>query len=80
MERIDLYELPIGTLEFRRACGGNQGGGDDTETCVTLAPIPGSPGAYALGDSKRPDREPLLFTADELSAAGIDPARFGLSV
>ncbi|MFF9331072.1 DUF397 domain-containing protein [Streptomyces albogriseolus] len=33
---------------------------------------------WALGDSKRPDVEPLRFTTEELDAAGIDPARFGL--
>ncbi len=37
-------------------------------------------GVYAMCDSKRPDREPLLFTTEELTTAGIDPARFGLSV
>ncbi|RLV08814.1 DUF397 domain-containing protein [Streptomyces griseocarneus] len=36
-------------------------------------------GAYALGDSKRPNAEPLRFTIAELNAAGIDPARFGLT-
>ncbi|MFF8582451.1 DUF397 domain-containing protein [Streptomyces albidoflavus] len=35
-------------------------------------------GAWALGDSKRPDAKPLRFTTEELGAAGIDPARFGL--
>ncbi|MFJ7277562.1 DUF397 domain-containing protein [Kitasatospora sp. NPDC098663] len=73
----NLYELDLSQVEFNRACDGNQGGGDDGESCVTLGLV--EHGVYALGDGKRPDREPLLFTAEELSAAGIDPARFGLS-
>ncbi|MEV7771551.1 DUF397 domain-containing protein [Kitasatospora sp. NPDC086791] len=81
MTHHDLYELDLSQVAFNRACGGNQGGGDDgTETCVTLGTVPDAPGVFALGDSKRPDREPLLFTAEELAEAGIDPARFGLSV
>ncbi|MGW1172453.1 DUF397 domain-containing protein [Kitasatospora sp. NPDC002543] len=73
----NLYELDLSRVEFNRACGGNQGGGDDGESCVTLGLV--THGVFALGDSKRPDREPLLFSAEELAAAGIDPARFGLS-
>ncbi|MFE4974689.1 DUF397 domain-containing protein [Kitasatospora sp. NPDC056651] len=76
----NLYELDLSQVEFTRACGGNQGGGDDGESCVTLGAVPQAPGVFALGDSKRPDRAPLLFTAEELAGAGIDPARFGLSV
>ena len=45
---------------------------------MTLARI--GVGAWALGDSKRPGVEPLRFTTEELDAAGIDPARFGLNV
>ncbi|MBO1413907.1 DUF397 domain-containing protein [Streptomyces sp. FH025] len=78
MTDLNLYELDLSHVEFNRACGGNQGGGDDTESCVTLGLV--EHGVYALGDSKRPDREPLLFTVEELTEAGIDPARFGLSV
>ncbi|MFE5580554.1 DUF397 domain-containing protein [Kitasatospora sp. NPDC056531] len=74
----NLYDLDLSQVEFNRACGGNQGGGDDGESCVTLGLV--ERGVYALGDSKRPDRKPLLFTAKELTEAGIDPARFGLSV
>ncbi|MFE6865193.1 DUF397 domain-containing protein [Kitasatospora sp. NPDC057692] len=80
MSECSLYELDLSRVEFNRACGGNQGAGDDTETCVTLGAVPGAPGVFALGDSKRPDVRPLLFTVEELSAAGIDPLRFGLSV
>ncbi|MED7954105.1 DUF397 domain-containing protein [Streptomyces sp. BE303] len=80
MSGRNLYELDLSRVEFYRACGGNQGGGDDTETCVTLGVVPDAPGVFALSDSKRPDGQPLLFTVEELSAAGIDPLRFGLSL
>ncbi|MEV6688318.1 DUF397 domain-containing protein [Streptomyces sp. NPDC051130] len=71
----DLYGLPIEEAKFNKACGGNTH--PDGEACVTLAKI--GPGAWAMGDSKRPDAEPLRFTTAELNAAGIDPARFDLS-
>ncbi|WP_329067594.1 DUF397 domain-containing protein [Streptomyces sp. NBC_01429] len=58
-----------------KACGGNTH--PDGESCATLARI--GPDGWALGDSKRPEKEPLRFTTAELNAAGIDPARFGLS-
>ncbi|MFF2812736.1 DUF397 domain-containing protein [Streptomyces sp. NPDC058000] len=67
----NLYQLSLGEAEFSRACGG-----PCTEGCVTLARI--GEDAWALGDSKRPELPPLRFTTDELDAAGIDPARFGL--
>ncbi|GAB2814009.1 hypothetical protein GCM10027073_52800 [Streptomyces chlorus] len=67
----DLYAFDIGGASFTKACGG-----PCTEGCVTLARI--SEDAWALGDSKRPDAQPLRFTTEELDAAGIDPARFGL--
>ncbi|WP_030673430.1 hypothetical protein [Streptomyces sp. NRRL B-1347] len=68
---FDLYALDITTAEFTQACGG-----PCTEGCLTLAKI--GPGAWAVGDSKRPDLEPLRYSTVELDAAGIDPARFGL--
>ncbi|MGW4888679.1 DUF397 domain-containing protein [Streptomyces murinus] len=68
----DLYTLDIDTVNFVQACGG-----PCTEGCVVLARI--GDDAWALGDSKRPDLEPLRFTSAELAAAGIDPVRFGLS-
>lgn len=71
----DLYRLPIEGAAFTKACGGNTH--PDGESCVTLARIGAD--AWALGDSKRPDAEPLRFTTAELDAAGIDPDRFGLS-
>ncbi|MFD7664508.1 DUF397 domain-containing protein [Streptomyces sp. NPDC059788] len=75
MSRTDLYSLPIDGAQFAKACGGNTH--PDGESCATLAKI--GPDAWALGDSKRPGAEPLRFTTAELDAAGIDPARFGLS-
>ncbi|WP_052852293.1 DUF397 domain-containing protein [Streptomyces avicenniae] len=71
----DIYAVDLGGAEFAPACGGN--GPDGPETCVTLAPIPGVEGAYALGDSKRPEAAPLRFTVEELAAAGIDLENFG---
>ncbi|MBT2876463.1 DUF397 domain-containing protein [Streptomyces albidoflavus] len=70
----NLYALDIHGALFVKACGGNTH--PDGESCVTLARI--GNGAWALGDSKRPDAKPLRFTTEELGAAGIDPARFGL--
>ncbi|MFH8796462.1 DUF397 domain-containing protein [Streptomyces sp. NPDC017941] len=75
MPETDLYSLPIDGVTFLKACGGNTH--PDGESCATLAKI--GPHAWALGDSKRPGAEPLRFTTAELDAAGIDPARFGLS-
>ncbi|MEU4147200.1 DUF397 domain-containing protein [Streptomyces parvulus] len=74
--RVDLYQLDLTGASFVKACGGNTH--PDGESCVTLARI--GTGAWALGDSKRPDAEPLRFTTEELSVAGIDPARFGLAL
>ncbi|MDN3265602.1 DUF397 domain-containing protein [Streptomyces sp. CSDS2] len=71
----DLYALDLGGAPFLKACGGNTH--PDGESCVTLARI--GEDAWALGDSKRPDMEPLRFTTNEQGAAGIDPARFGLA-
>ncbi|KUM72382.1 hypothetical protein [Streptomyces curacoi] len=69
----DLYALDIHEASFVKACGG-----PCTEGCVTLARL--GDNAWALGDSKRPEAQPLRFTTEELAVAGIDPARFGLSV
>jgi len=73
LDGSDLYDLDINGASFVKACGG-----PCTEGCVTLARI--GDGAWALGDSKRPGAEPLRFTTEELDSAGIDPARFGMSV
>ncbi|MER0241899.1 DUF397 domain-containing protein [Streptomyces sp. HSW2009] len=71
----DLYDLTLDGAQFAKPCGGNTH--PDGESCVTLARI--GDGAWAMGDSKRPDAEPLRFTTAELHAAGIDPARFNLA-
>lgn len=73
LDGSELYALDINGVSFAKACGG-----PCTEGFVTLARI--GDNAWALGDSKRPDTEPLRFTTEELDAAGIDPARFGVSV
>ncbi|ARZ69491.1 hypothetical protein SMD11_3876 [Streptomyces albireticuli] len=75
MARIDFYDLPIEGIQFAKACGGNTH--PDGESCVTLARV--DDGVWAVGDSKRPEQEPLRFSTAELRAAGIDPGRFGLS-
>ncbi|MFF5436461.1 DUF397 domain-containing protein [Streptomyces achromogenes] len=72
----DLYALDISGASFVKACGGSTH--PDGEACLTLARI--GEDTWALGDSKRPSAEPLRFTTEELDAAGIDPARFGLNV
>ncbi|MFI7344989.1 DUF397 domain-containing protein [Streptomyces sp. NPDC049936] len=72
----DLYQLDLTHASFTKACGGNTH--PDGESCVTLARI--ADDAWALGDSKRPDAQPLRFTTEELSVAGIDPERFGLAL
>ncbi|MFI1731425.1 DUF397 domain-containing protein [Streptomyces acidicola] len=69
----DLYTLDLSDASFVKACGG-----PCTEGCVTLARI--GEDAWALGDSKRPEAQPLRFTTEELAVAGIDPVRFGLTV
>ncbi|MBZ6090848.1 DUF397 domain-containing protein [Streptomyces olivaceus] len=71
--RNDLYQLDLSNASFTKACGG-----PCSEGCVTLARI--GDDAWALGDSKRPDVEPLRFSTEELSVAGIDPTRFGLAL
>ncbi|WP_019064761.1 hypothetical protein [Streptomyces prunicolor] len=73
LDGTDLYALDIDGASFVKACGG-----PCTEGCVTLARIGAD--VWGLGDSKRPGVEPLRFTTEELAAAGIDPARFGLKV
>ncbi|MFB9462598.1 DUF397 domain-containing protein [Streptomyces cinereospinus] len=70
-----MRKNPGGHLPSRALPPATGGGGPCTEGCVTLARI--GEDAWALGDSKRPDAQPLRFTTEELDAAGIDPARFG---
>ncbi len=65
----DLYDVDLTEVAAVRLCGGNTGdkSDDGSESCVTLAKIPGADGAVALGDSKRPDLTPLRFTAVEVA-------------
>jgi Domain of unknown function (DUF397) len=64
----DLYDIDLTDVAAVRLCGGNTGdkSDDSSESCVTLAVIPGTDGAMALGDSKRPDLPPLRFTSAEV--------------
>jgi hypothetical protein len=61
----DLYQMPSSGAEFTRFCGGNLQG--EQESCVELAPIPGTASAFIIRDTKAEGsgRE-LRFTAREL--------------
>ncbi|WP_043471050.1 DUF397 domain-containing protein [Kitasatospora sp. MBT66] len=64
----DLYTLPEVTSGlFVRQCGGNLE--SESETCVSLAAIPGAADGFAIRDSKEEGagRE-LRFSAAELDA------------
>ena len=66
MADIDLYKVDTGPpIPY---CGGNTDTDGSQESCVTVGPIIGAPGAVALGDSKQPDRAPLRFDANEVEA------------
>ncbi|MEZ0073376.1 DUF397 domain-containing protein [Planotetraspora sp. GP83] len=67
---MDLYGHDLAGVRFRRLCGGNQQE-EDQESCVELAPIPGTDDGFALRDSKKPDAGTLRFTGAELRAAGM---------
>ncbi|MEU3960089.1 DUF397 domain-containing protein [Streptomyces buecherae] len=67
--------IPERVPRAARALGGDTH--PDGESCVTVSRIGAD--ARALGDGEQPDLTPLRFTTAELDAAGIDPARFGLS-
>ncbi|KOV51772.1 toxin-antitoxin system, toxin component [Streptomyces sp. AS58] len=71
LDATELYGLDISGVSFVQARGGPY-----TEGCVILARIGNN--AWALADSKKPDAEPLRFTTEELTAAGINPVHFGL--
>lgn len=61
----DLYQTPSGDAEFTRYCGGNLQ--SENESCVSIAPLPGSPGAFILRDTKaQGSGRELRFTAQEL--------------
>jgi hypothetical protein len=61
----DLYQMPSSGAKFTRFCGGNLQ--SEHESCVELAPIPGSASAFIVRDTKAEGsgRE-LRFTAQEL--------------
>ena len=61
----DLYQMPSSGAEYTRFCGGNLQ--SENESCVELAPIPGSDSAFIVRDSKAEGsgRE-LRFTTHEL--------------
>ncbi|MFC4115457.1 DUF397 domain-containing protein [Nonomuraea zeae] len=68
----DLYGRQLGDLPFAKVCGGNDG--EQGESCVEIAPIPGVEDAFALRDSKNPGAGTLRFTGAELRAAGVTTA------
>lgn len=67
-DELALYDLPLTGIRWARPCGCNQGGDDDTETCVQVVKIPGVVDSFAIRDSKDTRKEPLRFTGEELRA------------
>lgn len=59
----DLYSLPMSGV-FWSKCGGNTDDSGSEEACALIAEIPGSPGAVAIQDTKKPGVE-LRFDAAE---------------
>ena len=61
----DLYQMPSGGAQFTNFCGGNLQ--SENESCVEIAPIPGSDSAFIVRDTKTEGsgRE-LRFTGQEL--------------
>jgi hypothetical protein len=61
----DLYQMPSSGAQFTRFCGGNLQ--SENESCVEIAPVPGSASAFIVRDTKAqgPSRE-LRFTGQEL--------------
>ena len=61
----DLYQMPSSGANFTKYCGGNLQ--NENESCVEIAPIPGSAGGFIVRDSKAEGsgRE-LRFTGQEL--------------
>lgn len=78
-DELALYDLPLTGVRWGRPCGCNQGGDDDTETCVQVVKIPGVVDSFAIRDSKDATKEPLRFTGEELgrrtATAGTWPAQ-----
>jgi hypothetical protein len=63
----DLYQMPSGDAQFTKYCGGNLQ--SENESCVEIAPIPGTDSAYIIRDTKPggTGRE-LRFTGPELDS------------
>ncbi|GAA4924659.1 hypothetical protein HD597_011325 [Nonomuraea thailandensis] len=70
MTARDLYALPLEGAQFTKRCGGNQDN-DEMESCVEIAPIPGTEDGFAVRDSKNPDAGTLRFTRSELLGVGM---------
>lgn len=66
---LDLYSLPTNGVKMQR-CGGNLG--SENQQCVEFGEIPGSKGAYVLGDTKNPGAGQLRFTTEELDAFALN--------
>ena len=66
MPNDDLYSVEVPEAAYRTPCGGNIGG--SLESCVSFAEIPGSPGAFAVRDTKLGASSPeLRFSAAEMT-------------
>ncbi|GGN47069.1 hypothetical protein FHR83_007491 [Actinoplanes campanulatus] len=64
MPKDDLYSIEVPDEAFAGRCGGN---GLTLEGCVSAAEIPGSPGTYAIRDTKLGEDSPTLrFSKQEL--------------
>ena len=61
----DLYQMPSSGAKFTKFCGGNLQ--SENESCVEMAPIPGSDSAFIVRDSKaQGSGRELRFTGQEL--------------
>ena len=61
----DLYQMPSSGAQFTNFCGGNLQ--SENESCVEIAPIPGSDSAFIVRDSKtQGSGRELRFTGQEL--------------
>jgi hypothetical protein len=61
----DLYQMPSSGATFTGFCGGNLQ--SENESCVEIAPIPGSAPAFIVRDTKaQGSGRELRFTGQEL--------------
>ena len=61
----DLYQMPTSGAKFTNFCGGNLQ--SENESCMEIAPIPGSDSAFIVRDSKtQGSGRELRFTGHEL--------------